>query len=190
MHAPLPSHPISALSAFDEEDRELLNAIVETPKGSRNKFDFDEKRGLIVLGGVLPAGAVFPFDFGFIPGTLGEDGDPLDVVVLTDEGAVAVPGCLVSVRLLGGIEAEQTEGEGEKPQRNDRLIGVMANSRQYQELRALDEVPGEIVADIEHFFRSYNQAKGKEFRSMNRCGPERARTLVEAGIRLREQEGR
>ena len=184
-HAPL--HPILSLPAFDEEDADVLNVIIETPKGSRNKFNFDEKHGLFVLGGVMPAGAVFPFDFGFIPGTLGEDGDPLDLIVLTDEGACAFPGCLVPVRLLGAIEAEQS-AQGKPPERNDRLIGVMVKSRQYQDLAFLEGVPGEIVADIEHFFRSYNQAKGGEFKPLNRCGPERARALVEEGLRKKRQE--
>ncbi len=177
-HAPL--NPISLLPAFDEDDSELLNVIIETPKGSRNKFDFDEKRGLFILGSVMPAGAVFPFDFGFIPATLGDDGDPLDIIVLTDEGACAVPGCLVPVKLLGAIEAEQSK-DGEKPERNDRLIGAAAKSREYQKLKSLKEVPGDIVADIEMFFRWYNQAKGGEFKPLDRCGPKRARELVDEG---------
>src|SRR6185295_6553872 len=94
------------LTAFDS-DSKLLNAIIETPKGSRNKFSYDQKHGLFVLGGVLPLGAVFPFDFGYIPGTLGGDSDPLDVLVLMDEPAFT--GCLVPARLIGVIEANQTE---------------------------------------------------------------------------------
>src|SRR5919199_1807176 len=111
------------MSAF--KDDEELNVIIETPKGSRNKFDYDEELGLFKLGGVLPAGASFPFDFGFLPATRGGDGDPLDVLVLMDEPAFA--GCLVTVRLLGVIEAEQTEGDATT--RNDRLIAVAATSR-------------------------------------------------------------
>src|SRR4051812_44035175 len=84
-------------------DGQTLNAIIETPKCCRNKFKYDEEQGLFMLGSVLPAGAVFPFDFGFIPATLGEDGDPLDVLVLMDEPAFT--GCLVPARLLGAIKA-------------------------------------------------------------------------------------
>src|SRR3712207_9187895 len=79
-----------------------VNVIVETPKGSRNKFDCDEEYRLFTLGGVLPAGAVFPFDFGFIPSTRGGDGDPLDILILMDEPAFT--GCLVSARVIGVIE--------------------------------------------------------------------------------------
>src|SRR5215210_3886384 len=104
------STPYSNLKPFTEESDDL-NVIIETPKGSRNKFNYDEELGLFKLGGVLPAGAVFPFDFGFVPSTVGGDGDPLDVLVLMDEPAFA--GCLVAVQLIGVIEAEQTERDGE-----------------------------------------------------------------------------
>ena len=80
-----------------------LNVIIETPKGSRNKYNYDEGLRLFKLGGVLPSGAVFPFDFGFVPSTTGGDGDPLDVLVLMDEPAF--PGRVVDVRLVGVIEA-------------------------------------------------------------------------------------
>src|SRR5215210_6607135 len=123
------STPYSNLKPFTEESDDL-NVIIETPKGSRNKFDFDEELGLFKLGGVLPAGAVFPFDFGFVPATRGGDGDPLDVLVLMDEPAFV--GCLVPARLIGVIEAEQTE-EG-KTTRNDRLIAVTTTSRNHRDI--------------------------------------------------------
>ena len=111
-----------------------LHVIIETPKGSRNKFKYDEAHGLFKLGGVLPAGAVFPFDFGFVPTTLGGDGDPLDVLLLMDEPAFA--GCLVAARLIGVIEAAQTEEDG-TTERNDRLIAVAAESRNHREVHRL-----------------------------------------------------
>ncbi len=96
-----------SLPPIDPEDG-TLNVIVETPKGSRNKFKFDEAHGLYKLGGVLPAGMSFPYDFGFIPSTKGEDGDPVDVLLLMDEPAF--PGCLVSARLIGVIARFATLG--------------------------------------------------------------------------------
>src|SRR4028118_4616 len=174
----------SELSATDSHSGEV-NVIIETPKGSRNKFDYDEERGLFKLGGVLPAGAVFPFDFGFVPSTLGEDGDPLDVLVLMDEPAFA--GCLVPSRLIGVIEAEQTERDG-ATNRNDRLIAVAENSRDHDDVRSLDQVSQNLVAEIEHFFVSYNTIKGKQFKPLGRFGPERAGQLVEEGTqRLRDE---
>src|SRR5262249_2243810 len=101
---------ISDLQAVDKDSGDL-QVIVETPRNSRNKFKFDEETGLFELGSVLPAGAVFPYDFGFLPGTLAPDGDPLDVLLLMD--ASAFPGCRVRARLIGVIEAEQIE-DGKK----------------------------------------------------------------------------
>ena len=167
------------LSAFDSNTGEL-NVIVDTPKWSRNKFKFDERHGLFKLGGVLPAGAVFPFDFGYTPSTLGEDGDPLDVLILMDEPAFV--GCLVPSRLIGVIEAEQTE-KGETA-RNDRLIAVAADSRTHHHVRSLEAVSENLIAEIEHFFVSYNAIKGKEFKILGRSGPKRAKELIEEGARL------
>ena len=109
---------LDRLSAFDGD---FLIVVIETPKGSANKLAYEPRYGTFVLKGVLPAGAVFPFDFGFVPSTRGEDGDPLDILVQMD--APAFPGCIVPSRVIGVIEAEQTEvGQTE---RNDRLLAVV-----------------------------------------------------------------
>jgi inorganic pyrophosphatase len=164
---------IANLTPFDRESGDL-NVIIDTPKGSRNKYGWDEKRELFELTGLLPLGAVFPYDFGFIPNTRGGDGDPLDVLVLMDEPAFT--GCLVPARLLGVIEAKQTE-KG-KTERNDRLIAVAANSRINGHLKSLDDLNSKMLDEIEHFFVSYNAAKGKKFKPLGRFGPKRARRLV------------
>jgi inorganic pyrophosphatase len=168
------------LSAYATDSGEL-NVIIETPKGSRNKFNYDEEYLLFKLGGVLPAGAVFPFDFGFIPSTLGGDGDPLDVLLLMDEPAF--PGCLVPARLIAVIEAEQTERDGEQT-RNDRLIAVAADSHTHRKVRTLADLSPDLLDEIEHFFISYNQIKGKEFKPLGRFGPIKAARLIEEGTRL------
>jgi inorganic pyrophosphatase len=171
-------HTVAHLDPFDTESGDL-QVIIETPKGSRNKFKYDEQHGLFKLSGMLPAGAVFPFDFGFVPSTRGGDGDPLDVLLLMDEPAFA--GCLVAARLIGVIEAEQTERDGQT-ERNDRLIAVAAESRNHRDVRALDQLNANLVDEIEHFFVSYNEIKGKEFKPQRRAGPDRAQALIEEGI--------
>lgn len=168
------------INPFDEETG-ALNVIIETPKDCRNKYAFDEALGVFVLKGVLAAGHVFPYDFGFIPQTLGGDGDPLDVLVLMDEAAFA--GCLVPSRLIGVIEAEQTERNG-KTTRNDRLIAVAADSHTHSDVRSINDLNETLVDQIEHFFVSYNQIKGKEFKPMGRFGARKAKTLVDRGIGL------
>jgi len=156
----------------------VLFVVIETPKGSRNKFDWDFERKAFVLGGVLTAGASFPYDFGFAPGTLGQDGDPLDVLVLMDEPAFS--GCLVESRLIGVIEAEQTERDGET-MRNDRFIAVAQSSHLFCELHALDDLAGNLVDEIEHFFVSYNAIKGKKFQLLARGDAARAADLILEG---------
>ncbi|HEX7997108.1 MAG TPA: inorganic diphosphatase [Pyrinomonadaceae bacterium] len=173
----------SALSAFSG-DADELNVIIDTPKWSRNKYKFDEELGLFKLGGVLPAGAVFPFDFGYVPSTLGGDGDPLDVLLLMDEPAFV--GCLVAARLIGVIEAEQTE-DGETT-RNDRLIAVASDSRTHQNVRSLNSLDDVFVDEIEHFFVSYNEAKNKIFKPLGRHGPQRALQLLSEGEKLFRQK--
>ncbi|MFN8470923.1 MAG: inorganic diphosphatase [Anaerolineae bacterium] len=119
------------MPTFDP-DSGNLTVIIETPKGSRNKYKYDEKKRLFTLSKVLPAGASFPFGFGFVPSTRGQDGDPLDVLVLMDSPAFA--GCLLECRLIGVIEAEQSE-DGKK-ERNDRLIAVAAQSREHKDIES------------------------------------------------------
>jgi inorganic pyrophosphatase len=178
--------PLSHLDPY-ATDPVGLRVIIDTPRGSRNKFEYDEELGLFKLGGVLPAGAVFPFDFGFVPSTRGGDGDPLDALVLMDEAAFV--GCLVVARLVGVIEAEQTEEDGETV-RNDRLIAVAESARNHKEVRSLGQLSEHLVDEIEHFFVSYNETKGKKFEPLGRFGPQRAERLVEEGVRRFRAEER
>ena len=168
------------LSVFNESGE--LNVIVDTPKGSRNKYKFDEDLELFKLGGVLAVGHVFPFDFGYIPGTLGGDGDPLDVLILMDEPAFV--GCLIPARLIGVIEAKQIK-DG-KTEANDRLIAVAANARAHSEVKSLKDLNKTLIDEIEHFFVSYNEAKGKKFEPIGRGGAQKAKRIVEEGIKRRK----
>jgi inorganic pyrophosphatase len=174
--------PLSRLAAIDRKSGDL-NVIIDTPKGSRNKFSWEKNLQLFELSGVLPAGAVFPYDFGFIPNTRGEDGDELDVLVLMDEPAFT--GCLVRSRLLGVIEAEQTE-KG-KTNRNDRLIAVAADSHTHGDLKSISDLNLKLLDEVEHFFVSYNKAKGKKFKPLGRYGPERALKLVAQSKRRKKR---
>src|SRR5258707_2026050 len=142
---------LSALSNQLDAKTRLCRAIIETPKGCRNKFDYDPDSNLFELGGLLPEGMMFPFDFGFIPSTLGEDGDPLDIMVLMD--APAHVGCLIDVRIIGIIEAEQSE-DG-KTESNDRLLGVAIHSYDHEDLESLSDLSKTFLDQLEAFFISY-----------------------------------
>src|SRR6201996_4618010 len=138
----------------------LCRAIIETPKMRRNKFDYDPESSLFKLGGLLPEGMMFPFDFGFIPSTIGGDGDPLDVMVMMDEPAHV--GCLVDVRVIGVIEAEQTEHG--KTKTNCRLLAVAVHSYSHEKLKSINEISQSLLDQLEEFFVSYNKLRGKKFR--------------------------
>jgi len=157
----------------------VCRAIIETPKGCRNKFDYDPDSGLFMLGGLLPEGMMFPFDFGFIPSTLGEDGDPLDIMVLMD--APAHVGCLIDVRIIGVIMAQQIE-DG-KTERNDRLLGVTVHSYDHEDLKTIDDVSKTLLDQLEEFFVSYNRQRGKKFRITGTGGPKKALQFLKSGIR-------
>ncbi|HSU33327.1 MAG TPA: inorganic diphosphatase [Bryobacteraceae bacterium] len=177
--------PLTELDTFRTSGKDV-SVIIETPKGSRNKFDYEPDLGVFELAGVLPEGSVFPYDFGFLPSTLAEDGDPLDVLVLLDESVST--GCLVSARLIGVIEAEQTETNGQKS-RNDRLLAVATRAHTHADVKSLQDLRPKMVDEIEHFFRSYNQTKGKVFTPTGRGGPRKALEIVQAGIdRLKSQQ--
>jgi len=174
--------PVQNIPPFAEGSK-VINAIVDTPRGSANKFKLDEETGVFMLAGAMPAGVVFPFEFGYIPSTKAGDGDPLDLLILMD--APTFVGCLVHVRLIGVIEARQTE-KGETT-RNDRLIAVALKSRRHAHLHKLRDVPAQLLDEIEHFFISYNQIKGKKFKPTGRYGPKRALSLVEAAIQAEKK---
>ena len=149
--------------------------VIETPKGSQNKLKFDEAAGRFRLSHVLPTGMAFPFDFGFLPDTRAEDGDPLDVLVLSD--APLPMGCLVDVRLIGVLEVEQREQTGAVV-RNDRLIGVAAQSTTHAATRELGDISPALLDEIEAFFDQYNRLDGKAFRVVHRRGSGAAGALA------------
>lgn len=169
----------AVLPTFDAaEDGELL-AVVETPKGSRNKYAFNQDLRAFELRKVLPRGMIFPFDFGFIPSTKAADGDPLDVLLLLDN---SVPmGCVVRIRAIGALEAEQREGG--RWTRNDRVVAVAIHAQLHANAKRLKELNPELLDEMEAFFRNYNESQGKEFRVLNRCGPKTAMKLIEASRR-------
>ena len=148
----------------------VCRAIIETPKGCRNKFDYDPDSGLFMLGGLLPEGMMFPFDFGFIPSTLGEDGDPLDIMVLMD--APAHVGCLIDVRIIGVIKAKQIDNG--KTESNDRLPGVAVHSYDHEDLKSISDVSHTLLDQVEEFFVSYNKQRGKKFKITGTSGPNKA----------------
>ncbi len=176
-----PGPPHSRLPALAEDGTAMV--VIETPKGSRNKYAYEEKLGVFQLKGVLPEGTSFPYDYGYIPSTKGGDGDPLDILVLMD--APAFSGCVISVKVIGAIEAEQTERDGRR-ERNDRLIGVASHAHTHEHVESLSDLRPQMVEEIEGFFQHYNRLAGKAFEPVRRSDAETAMRLVREAMRAYE----
>jgi inorganic pyrophosphatase len=157
------------------ENQKTITAMIESSKGFNQKFDYDPEQQRFKLSKILPAGLVFPFDFGMIPGTKGEDGDPLDIIIISE--SATFPGCLIDCRIIGALQAEQTERDG-KTMRNDRFIGVPGVSQQYADIRSLKQLPEAIINQLEAFFKNYNEQAGKVFRVTARLEAEGAAAIL------------
>lgn len=161
------------------DDHEKIQVIIETPKGSRNKYAFDVEQRVFALTKVLPAGMAFPYDFGFIPSTKAEDGDPTDVLVLMDEPAF--PGCLLTCRVIGVIEGQQ--GKKKKGERNDRIIAIEEANHSYARVRHIKELGKKFQEELCEFFVNYHDIQGEKYRVLDIKGPTEARRRIEDGIK-------
>lgn len=164
-------------------DGDCVHVIIDTPAGSANKYKFDDELGVFRVSRVLPAGLTFPHDFGSIPGTCAADGDPLDVLVLGLPPTF--PGCLITARLIGILRARQSEGG--KTIRNDRLIGAGRTPVNPASLRRLQDLRPQQLADIERFFKTYNEAQGRRFSITARGDRRSAQAALDQAIRAHQR---
>jgi inorganic pyrophosphatase len=169
----------SLLNPLDGDKGKVIQVIVETPKGSRNKYAFDEDQKIFALKKVLPAGMAFPYDFGFVPSTLAEDGDPVDVLVLMDEPAF--PGCLLKCRVIGIIEGEQ--GEKKSRERNDRIVAIEKENHSFADIRHVSDLGKEFLRELEDFFINYHDLSGEKYRILGAKGPAEAQKRLKDGMR-------
>jgi inorganic pyrophosphatase len=165
------------LKPLDDDDEQLVQVVIETPKGSRNKYAFDPEQKVFKLKKVLPVGMAFPYDFGFVPSTKAEDGDPLDVLVLMDEPAFA--GCLLKCRLIGVIEGEQSNGKRNKQkERNDRLIAIEHGNHAWADIRDIHDLGDHFLCELEAFFVDYHKLSDEQYRVISAKGPKAAWKLM------------
>ena len=176
---------LSDTATYDKKSGDV-RAVIETPKGSRNKFRYVPDCDCFELATTLPEGMVFPFDFGLIPSTLGDDGDPLDVLVLMDSPVFA--GCVLQCRLIGVIEAREKE-RGKRWEQNDRLIAVANHARTHDGVKALEQLRSHTMKDIKAFFVDYNRLHDKQFQVRGDHGPGRAGKLLKKGIASYKKQG-
>jgi inorganic pyrophosphatase len=161
-----------------------INVTIETPRGSRNKLKYEPAKKMYSLSKILPEGMVFPYDFGFVPGTKAQDGDPLDVLVLTDEPLF--PGCLVACTLVGVIELTQEESGSRE--RNDRLIAVAQASLLYADVKDLSGLNRVVLKQVEEFFVNYQKVRNIKVRILGRHGPDRAKEVLRKSRRKKSAE--
>jgi inorganic pyrophosphatase len=160
-------------------DQAPVHAIVETPRGSRNKYKWDEQTDRIKLSKVMPQGMVFPYDFGYFPDTCSEDGDPLDVLILNDEPTFS--GCQIDCRLIGVIPALQ-RNVGQEERRNDRVVAVAEASVIFASVRELSEVEPVVLKQIEAFFVNYQKVRDVQITLLRRQNSISARKLLQQAI--------
>ena len=134
--------------------KEKMNVIIEIPRGSMNKYEIDKETGLIALDRVLHTAQQYPFDYGFVPQTLWDDGDALDVILLTTQPLM--PGILVHARPVGVLP--MVDG-GEK---DEKILAVPANDPRYNDINDLSDVNKHTLKEISHFFLTYKQLQNKE----------------------------
>jgi inorganic pyrophosphatase len=166
----------SRLAPLDADEKEIIQVVIETPKGSRNKYAFDQEDRIFGLKKVLPAGMTFPYDFGFIP-SVAEDGDPVDVLVLMDEPAF--PGCLLKCRIVGIIQA--TQGTKKKTERNDRIIAIEQDNHSFASIQHVDDLGKQFAQELEQFFVNYHSLSGEKYRILGLKGPREARKCIKKG---------
>jgi inorganic pyrophosphatase len=152
---------LSRLSPFNKK-KDSLQVVTETPKGSRNKYAFDEKQNVFALKKVLPAGMAFPYDFGFVPSMVAGDGDRVDVLVLMDEPAAV--GCLLQCRIIRIIEGEQ--GSQKNRERNDRIVAIERANHSFA-ASVTSKIWGKCLCTS---WKNFRQLSRSERRKIQDCG--------------------
>lgn len=160
----------------------LLNAFIECPKGNTHKIDLDKKLGIFRWAIELPEGLTFPANFGFIPATLAEDGDALDVMVLS--GGALPSGTLVAVRPVAILRLEQEENG--KMVRNDRVVGVPPLSQTFGHVHKLADLRDTMMWELGVFFRSYNQLIDRKVELLDPGDEQEAAELAEMAIAAKD----
>ncbi len=137
-----------------EEAPQLVNAVIEVPVGSRNKYEYEPELGVIMRDRVLPGAVRYPTDYGFVPSTLTGRGDPLDIVVAAYDPAF--PGCVVRARPIGALHITDSKGE------EYNVLAVPDDDPRFADVRALEDLPNQNLREIEEFFEVYKRLEGDQ----------------------------
>src|SRR5690606_10302934 len=162
--------------SIDENPPHRVNSIIEIPKGSRAKYEIDKASGLIKLDRVIYASMYYPLNYGFIPQTLGEDGDPLDIVVLTQVSVV--PLCMIPSKVIGVMQMVD-RGEAD-----DKVIAIAQDDPGVSHIEDVRDLPDHLRAELKHFFENYKTLENKKVVVDEFLPKERAFDIIDASIRL------
>jgi inorganic pyrophosphatase len=156
-------------------DSDFVHAIIETPRNSGAKYAFEPTTGLFKLMKILAPGLSFPLNFGFIPHTRAEDGDPVDVLILTQQKLEM--GCVVECRVIGVIQAHQQD-QGKEVQRNDRILAIPVVSHEFDNIHTIEDLGQQWLDELIHFFVDYRARSGSTFKPLGQQGPQQALALI------------
>ncbi|MEJ2430567.1 MAG: inorganic diphosphatase [Deltaproteobacteria bacterium] len=164
----------------------IVNAVIEIPRGGHHKYEYDPELELFTLDRVLYSAVHYPADYGFIPGTVAEDGDPVDILVITGEPSFT--GCLIEARPVGLFRMRDEKGDDEK------ILSVPVADPHHNEIRQLSQVRPHFLREVEHFFHIYKELEGKTVETLGWEDREAAFTVIqksiEAAIKLGEHKNR
>lgn len=161
---------------------DVVRTVVEIPKGSTNKYEYDGELGAFGLDRVLYSLVHYPGDYGFIPGTLAADGDPLDVLVLVEEPSF--PGCVIEVRPLGVLSMIDQQKADQK------IVAVPNRNPRYDNVHSMDEVYAHVRREIEHFFNIYKELEGRPASTLGWGSAEDARKAIVESRRVYSEKRR
>lgn len=153
----------------------LINVLIEIPAGSKNKYEFDKDMGAFILDRVLYASVKYPYDYGFVPNTLADDGDPLDGMVIMDQPTF--PGCVIASRPIGMLE--MIDGGD----RDEKILCVPAEDPRYAKVNSLDDIASHRLDEIAEFFRTYKNLEKKVTEILGWQNVDKVKPLVEECIK-------
>jgi inorganic pyrophosphatase len=172
-------HPWHAAS-YGEGAPEVVNALIEIPQGSRTKYEIDKPTGLLKLDRVIHSSFHYPVNYGFIPKTLGEDGDPLDILVLCSQSIQ--PLCLVEATIIGNM---QMIDSGEK---DDKIIAVASKDPSVNHITSIDELPRHFISELRNYFEQYKVLENKQVQIENFQNKEIAFDIIREAIALYKEK--
>jgi inorganic pyrophosphatase len=159
---------------------DVVYAVIEVPKGSRNKYEYSKSAGIIKLDRVLYSPLHYPGDYGFIPQSYYGDGDPLDILVMMNEPTF--PGCVIEARPIGMLRLL------DKGENDDKILAVPATDPLFEEMHDLTDVSRHFPTEVEHFFMVYKQLEGKKVESQGWANAKEAREAINKSFEMYREE--